>query len=115
MRNKIRIKNLIYHRVNAQDYDVNGCIRLIGATVKVAIQDATNSPITSSKEHDRVDAMRFLFGHNVLENFFQTYHLDRRVNCGMIRDEAREIIAGRKELSDAIDPIEPTETEDEND
>jgi hypothetical protein len=96
-----------------KDLDICGCIRLIGQVVKVAIQDAMSTPQDSTDLLDKQDAQRFLFGYKVMEKYFYKYHLEHDINCARIRQRAREVIAGRKELKDDIDLIETTEVADD--
>lgn len=95
-----------HKRVDAQTFHLGGCIMLIGATVKRAIQDLITEDDSSAKVLAKADAKRFLFEPGVLEAYFYKYHLENNINCAMIRAEAIEIMEGRKELKDDTDFLE---------
>jgi hypothetical protein len=100
-------------KLDPQTFNTEACVQLVGQVVKCAIQDATNKGTghSSTISLARTSAKRFLFDPGILEEFFKKYHLDEKVNCAMIRFEAREIMAGRKKLRETPEPTDQTETE----
>lgn len=82
------------------ELNVEGCILLVGAVIRRAIQDAMCTATDSLSNLARCDAKEFLFKRERLETFLDTYHLKEVVNIGYIRDMAKDIIANRRSLGD---------------
>lgn len=106
-------------RVPSDELNLAGCIRMVGAVVKAAIQDAAAAPRNGTKVIHQYDARKFLFDDGILEAFFQRYHLAKNINCAIIRKIATDVIEGRKELTDTTDPLQTStdliDQEPEND
>lgn len=84
---------------NYQEFNTEGCVKVIGAVIKGAIQDAgiivtknTSSSIVLEKHR----ANSFLFDEGSLERFFNRYGLRDHVNIPMIREMAQKQIQERK-------------------
>lgn len=75
-------------KTESQMVDEEGCFRLIGAVVALAISDYKSKNTRKNHRQDWESAKYFLFNSGRLEEYFERYGLSNQISCEYIRKVA---------------------------